>query len=103
MGKNNHLRHPGIEPGSIAWEATMLTTTPIAQQLAGGETHSLCRIFCVVTFFFFSRNATATQRNGNKKEQKRIAVSERVAATKKIPSTGLEPAIFGSGNQRLIH
>ena len=34
MGKNNHLRHPGIEPGSIAWEATMLTTTPIAQQLS---------------------------------------------------------------------
>ena len=70
MGKNNHLRHPGIEPGSIAWEATMLTTTPIAQQLAGGETHSLCRIFCVVTFFFFhatqrQRNATVTKKSKN--------------------------------------
>ena len=44
MRKKNHLRHPGIEPGSIAWEATMLTTTPIAQQrpktVPGGE---LCR------------------------------------------------------------
>ena len=25
------LRQPGIEPGSIAWEATMLTITPLTQ------------------------------------------------------------------------
>ena len=26
------LRQPGIEPGSIAWEATMLTITPLTQR-----------------------------------------------------------------------
>ena len=28
----NFLRQPGIEPGSIAWEATMLTITPLTQR-----------------------------------------------------------------------
>ena len=27
------LRQPGIEPGSIAWEATMLTITPLTQRV----------------------------------------------------------------------
>ena len=26
--KKLHVRQPGIEPGSIAWKATMLTFTP---------------------------------------------------------------------------
>ena len=26
--KEKRLRQPGIEPGSIAWKATMLTVTP---------------------------------------------------------------------------
>ncbi len=26
--KKNTMRRPGIEPGTIAWKATMLTTTP---------------------------------------------------------------------------
>ena len=26
------VRQPGIEPGSIAWEATMLTITPLTQR-----------------------------------------------------------------------
>ena len=26
--KNKNVRQPGIEPGSIAWKATMLTFTP---------------------------------------------------------------------------
>ncbi|KAK2582332.1 hypothetical protein KPH14_004669 [Odynerus spinipes] len=29
--KNSHLRWPGIEPGSTAWKATMLTITPPSQ------------------------------------------------------------------------
>ena len=33
-GKNNvtiqkHMRQPGIEPGTTAWEAAMLTITPL--------------------------------------------------------------------------
>ncbi len=64
------VRHPGIEPGSIAWEATMLTTTPIALRHA-----AVC---------FAPARAICTWQ-------------------KDLPSTGLEPAIFGSGNQRLIH
>ena len=27
---NNTVRQPGIEPGSTAWKATMLTTTPLS-------------------------------------------------------------------------
>ena len=27
-GKEEHLRWPGIEPGSTAWKAAMLTTIP---------------------------------------------------------------------------
>ena len=50
MRKNNRLRHPGIEPGSIAWEATMLTTTPIAQQrpktVPGSECSAVMTNFC---------------------------------------------------------
>ena len=29
MPKNQDLRQPGIEPGSAAWKATMLTITPL--------------------------------------------------------------------------
>ena len=29
--KAEKVRHPGFEPESLAWEARMLTTTPIAQ------------------------------------------------------------------------
>ena len=63
------MRHPGIEPGSIAWEATMLTTTPIA----------LWRV-----------------------RVPRWGAGTVCSGKNKLPSTGLEPAIFGSGNQRLI-
>ena len=28
MNKRESMRQPGIEPGSIAWKATMLTVTP---------------------------------------------------------------------------
>ena len=35
--KNNALRHPGIEPGSNAWEASMITITLQALNTPGGD------------------------------------------------------------------
>lgn len=36
--QNEPLRQPGIEPGSTAWKATMLTTTPLS---LGGDTSAV--------------------------------------------------------------
>lgn len=30
VGKRNGMRQPGVEPGSTAWKATMLTATPLS-------------------------------------------------------------------------
>ena len=65
------LRQPGIEPGSIAWEATMLTITPLTQRDI--ELHALSIddvAFKMVKFDFshfqrpyqLSRNAPSQQR-----------------------------------------
>ena len=39
-GKKNEVRRPGVEPGSTAWKATMLTVTP-PTLLASGFTNKL--------------------------------------------------------------
>ena len=41
------MRHPGIEPGSIVWEATMLTFTP--------PTLLITAYFAAESLFFLDR------------------------------------------------
>jgi hypothetical protein len=33
-GKKERLRQPGVEPGSAAWKATMITATPLTLDTA---------------------------------------------------------------------
>ena len=41
--KNNGVRRPGVEPGSIAWKATMLTATPPTLESRARQTVIYCR------------------------------------------------------------
>ena len=37
QNKNFTVRQPGVEPGSTAWEAAMITVTPLAPTIYLGE------------------------------------------------------------------
>ena len=73
MPHQKRLRSPGIEPGSSAWEAPMMTITLRALVLDSVQ-------FC----------GPPVWKCGAKTK---IRASQR----------GLEPPIFGSGNRRLVH
>ena len=69
------MRLPGIEPGSSAWEAPMITLTLQALREA-------------------ARAAAHTVANSKNDWRVAKAMSSQM---------GLEPTIFGSGNRRLVH
>ena len=59
-----HVRRPGVEPGSTAWKATMLTVTPPTHLLTYLCLHSAdnrlsqfinCRLYQVSTFIYCIR------------------------------------------------
>ena len=73
------MRLPGIEPGSSAWEAPMITITLQALRI-------------------YSRRGSNPRPPAHKTGA--LPLSYRSSFTSQ---EGLEPSIFGSGNRRLIH
>ena len=56
FSKNKKVRQPGIEPGSIAWKATMLTFTPPTQWALHGIRKLEPSFFDLYLFDFRSFN-----------------------------------------------
>ena len=94
------MRLPGIEPGSNAWEASMITITLQALKilLAGIEPAtpgsqdrcSASKLQELSLCQYHEQEFAERQKNHN---------------GQKNPSSqmGLEPTVFGSGNRRLVH